>query len=678
MIQLLQRIFAAAAIQAARLVESDLKALAWACTSVFRGDPTPMRFLAEKTRSPSSNGVAIWPGSRYLAWLACLVLVLLQAQGALAQDLTLKRFSLEDQGGVLSIEQASQSLAYQPMNATLNKGATSSVYWIKMVLQPQDLARPLNLRLTPTALDSVELFIPASAQDSGFVRMELHERSSQAHSPLVLAAGVDTLFLRVQTAGLMLFSPKLMTDADSYRRDEAQARLMGGFLTLFVVLILFTLWTAMERRDPSIYFFFLNLLAIIFQMLMHFNLPAEWWAINSETSKFLTRVANLLNVFTLGLFINSVFHHYGAAKPFKVIAKSAAYLIAGLLCLYLLTRFQYTLTIGLTLGILYTFLALPLVVYLFYKRLNPKSGIYLGITAVLISTLAMSVTYFEIFNSASRYIDAVDLLAWRSILIVPFIVWFIVIASQQLRSESARELVAKTEALTRAESEKNRRLQQTEFLSMLLHELKTPLTIIQFSTSHLSTAAVDEEVKQKKILNILQSVEDINFIIERCVEFDGAAQDTEPNYEFIKIKDLMNEVLRPIDTKRLIFDLEEDQVIFSDFQFLRIILTNLLSNAIKYSKNGTAVELMIERIDHQKNDQLVFTVINEIGTDGIPEAEKVFSRYYRAEGAKNKPGVGLGLWLSQSLAHKISARLQFSTNGLRVKFELIVANHGSK
>lgn len=657
---------------------SVLKALAWACTSVLRGYPTPLSVLVAKTHWPGSAGAANWSGLRYLAWLACLASVLLQAQGALAQDLTLKRFSLEDQGGVLSIEQASQSLAYQPMNATLNKGATASVYWIKMVVRPQDSARPLNLRLMPTALDKVDLFVPASVQGSDFVHIEMHERSSQAHSPLVLAAGVDTLFLRVQTSGLMLLSPKLMTDADSYRSDEAQARLTGGFVTLFVVLIFFTLWMATERRDPSIYFFFLNLLAIIFQMLMHLNLPGEWVEINSETSKFLTRTSNLLNVFTLGLFIDSIFHHYGAEKPLKMIAKSAVFLIGSLLFLYLLTRFQYALTIGLIAGIFYTFLALPWVIYLFYKRLSPKSGLYLGIFFLLFSVTALSVIYFEIFSNASSWIDSVDLLVWRSVLIVPFTIWFIVVVTRKTRSDAAYTLVIRTEALTRAESEKNRRLQQTEFLSMLLHELKTPLTIIQFATAHLNAPMVDEEVKRKKVLNILQSVEDINYIIERCVEFDGAAQDTEPDYEFVKIKDLMNEVLRPIDTGRLIFDLEKDQVIFSDFQFLRIILTNLLTNAIKYSKSDTAVELTIERMGQEQGDQFVFTVINEIGTDGVPEAEKVFSRYYRAEGAKKKPGVGLGLWLSQTLAQKISSRLQFSTDGLRVQFVLIVPDHGSK
>lgn len=652
-----------------------LKALAWACPRLLAVCPSILSFSVAKTDVPGSARVANWLSFRYLAGLACLASVLLQAQGAFAQDLTLKRFSLEDKGGFLSIEQASQSPAYQPMNATLNKGATASVYWIKMVLRPEDSARSLNLRLTPTALDSVDLFVPASVQGSDFVHLEMHQRSAQAHSPLWLAAGVDTLFLRVRTTGLMLVSPQVMSDADSYRSVEVQARWTGGFLTLFSVLIFFSLWTAHSRRDQSIYFFVLNLLAIMFQMLMHLNLPAEWAAMGSDTSKFLTRTANLLNVFTLGLFIHSIFHHYGAAKAFQWIAKSAAYLLGGLLLLYLLTRNPYSLTLGLVLGILYTFLALPLVVYLFYKRLSPKSGFYLGIFFLLFSATALSVTYFEIFIHASSWIDAVDLLVWRSLLIVPFTVWFIVMVTQQTRSDSAHALVIKTEALTRAEAEKNRREQQTEFLSMLLHELKTPLTIIQFATAHFSAPALDEAVKQKKVKNILQSVDDINFIIERCVEFDGLSQDAEPHYERIKICDLMDEVLRPMETQRLIFDLEQDHVVFSDAQFLRIILTNLLTNAIKYSKNDTAIELTVERMVDDTRDDYLFTVINEIGTDGIPEADKVFSRYYRAEGAKNKPGTGLGLWLSQTLAHKLSSRLQWSTDGLRVQFQLTVPNH---
>lgn len=140
---------------------------------------------------------------RCLGWLASLALVLLHTHQALAQDLILKRSYLEDTGGVLSIPQASQYPAYQPMNATLNKGATASVCWIKMAFQAQDLARPLNLLLTPTALDSVEVFMPASVQGSDFVRTEMHERSSRAHSPLLLAAGLDTLFLRVRTSALV-------------------------------------------------------------------------------------------------------------------------------------------------------------------------------------------------------------------------------------------------------------------------------------------------------------------------------------------------------------------------------------------------------------------------------------------------------------------------------------------
>lgn len=619
---------------------------------------------------------ASWPWLQHLAWLASLAMVLLQAPGAFAQDLTLKRFSLEDKGGVLSIEQASQSLAYEAMGITLNEGGTASVYWVKLVLQPQNSDRTLHLRMKPTALDSVTLFVPTPTQGSNFVQHNLDERLAQADSPLLLEAGVDTLFIRFKTTGLMLVSPKLMTPAQADRSNVVEARFVGGLSILYLTFLLYALWTAKQKQDPSIYFFVLNLLAINAQLTMHFNLVAEWMFIQPDNSKFITRATNLLNVFTLGLFIYAVFHHYGAPRILRYTAKGAAYLIGSLLALYLLTRSQNALSTGLALGVFYTFVAMPMVVYLFYKTLSPSTNLYLALAFSIYSVILVLFIYSDFLNEVVPFLNLADLIAWRSVVIVPFVIWFIVTVARQTQAESNRELVIKTEALTRAEDEKNRRVQQTEFLSMLLHELKTPLSIIQFATGHLTAPVVDEAVKQKKVVNILKSVDDINFIIERCVEFDSAALEAEPKCERIQMKDLMDEVLRPIDTERLIFDLEKDQVIFSDFQFLRIILTNILTNAIKYSRDDTAVELCIER--NNGNDGYIFTVINEIGADGAPEAGKVFSRYYRAEGAKKKPGVGLGLWLSQTLAHKIASRVQFSTDGLRVKFELIVPNHAAE
>jgi K+-sensing histidine kinase KdpD len=50
----------------------------------------------------------------------------------------------------------------------------------------------------------------------------------------------------------------------------------------------------------------------------------------------------------------------------------------------------------------------------------------------------------------------------------------------------------------------------------------------------------------------------------------------------------------------------------------------------------------------------------------------LFSRYYRAEGAKKQPGVGLGLWLSQNLALKLGSAIEVQVDAVAIEFSFEV------
>ena len=49
-------------------------------------------------------------------------------------------------------------------------------------------------------------------------------------------------------------------------------------------------------------------------------------------------------------------------------------------------------------------------------------------------------------------------------------------------------------------------------------------------------------------------------------------------------------------------------------------------------------------------EHLTLTVRNAVGKAGLPDAQRVFDKYYRAEGAHQRTGSGLGLYLVKSLA----------------------------
>ena len=62
-------------------------------------------------------------------------------------------------------------------------------------------------------------------------------------------------------------------------------------------------------------------------------------------------------------------------------------------------------------------------------------------------------------------------------------------------------------------------------------------------------------------------------------------------------------------------------------------------------------------------------VSNTVGSFGRPDPLKVFTRYYRAEGAKKEVGAGLGLWLASTIATKLGCQVCCSGDDAIVHFD---------
>jgi signal transduction histidine kinase len=122
--------------------------------------------------------------------------------------------------------------------------------------------------------------------------------------------------------------------------------------------------------------------------------------------------------------------------------------------------------------------------------------------------------------------------------------------------------------------------------------------------------------------------------------------------------------------------INEDATLTSDLHYIKLILSNLLGNALKYSPPDSLVELEIRSQEpsqarahaHASTPYIEFIVSNEIGPVGLPDPERLFEHFYRSEAARNQSGAGLGLWLSQSLAHALSSELVFKGEEGRVSF----------
>jgi signal transduction histidine kinase len=206
--------------------------------------------------------------------------------------------------------------------------------------------------------------------------------------------------------------------------------------------------------------------------------------------------------------------------------------------------------------------------------------------------------------------------------------------------------------------QKNQLLKQVEelktnFISMMSHDLKTPIARIQgmldvilkdaAPLSHLQRDAVDM-IKQSSddLLKFINSILNYAKIESEGVQLHKSAKDINQIIEDVIKK---HEFLAKIKKIHIKTQLEPLFPIPVDPDLIRQVLSNLIENAIKYSPDETTLQILSE-----EKEGLIWVHVKDQGP-GIPEDElpHVFSKFFRSKNAKSSPikGSGLGLYLAQ-------------------------------
>ncbi|MGI9421087.1 MAG: sensor histidine kinase [Geminicoccaceae bacterium] len=210
--------------------------------------------------------------------------------------------------------------------------------------------------------------------------------------------------------------------------------------------------------------------------------------------------------------------------------------------------------------------------------------------------------------------------------------------------ELERQTVLLEQAL---EKERELRDMQQHFVSVVSHEFRTPLAIIDGCAQRLKrrAASMPRDKIDSTIDQVTRAVSRLMHLMESTLT--GAqleAGSIAINIETCDIRALVEEVCsdqQSLSRKHQIFvELSTlPDVIQADGKLLRQVFSNLLSNAVKYSPNGRHV--WVEGA--AEGGDAVIAVRDE-GV-GIPEDElpKLFSRFFRASTSSGIAGTGIGL-----------------------------------
>jgi len=262
--------------------------------------------------------------------------------------------------------------------------------------------------------------------------------------------------------------------------------------------------------------------------------------------------------------------------------------------------------------------------------------------------------------------------------VLAFLIMALMLNEQREKEMDTMFNMAVTKANADLVVEKN--IKQHLFLGMLLHEIKTPLSIIKFGAAALTK---DDSKTQVWTSRVDSAADSINHILNQCLLADkfefGLSGYTEKKIEVHQeIHALVERIgfLNPTYRERLQLQFSDDISIstnaFLDPVFLRSILENLVINALKYSEANSKVFLSVN-IKLSGNDEMIeFKIKNKIGKIGHPEIDKIFTRYYRADAAQGYSGTGLGLWLANQQAKEMGSSIDCSFDELWTTFSFQV------
>jgi signal transduction histidine kinase len=214
--------------------------------------------------------------------------------------------------------------------------------------------------------------------------------------------------------------------------------------------------------------------------------------------------------------------------------------------------------------------------------------------------------------------------------------------------------------------ENTRLFRQSDMISELVHELRTPLSALSAAVHLLQRDELEDIQRERIRQTVANEVHRLNELTTNFLEFSKLESgrmrfDKEP----VHIEGLLREtyeILRPqADQENITLETDiQDSLapVIGDRNQLKRMLLNLITNAIKYNQAGGSVRTLLSRHNHGVKIQIADTGV------GIPndQIDKLFDRYYRVPGSDERyGGTGLGLTIARRIVQNHSGEISIES-----------------
>ncbi len=540
---------------------------------------------------------------------------------------------------------------FSPLVKPLGLGFTRSVAWVKIDLVSAESSKWL-LEVGQPILEDVRLYerLPSGellerfgthsqAQDQREVnyRRPVFNVDLTANEPVAVYLRLATR--TSLTTNLKLWSPMALFE-HSNQETFAWGLVFGSYLLVLFFYSAFWLWTREKVHLYYVLYVGVNLGAAFFTG--HFG---DMLGINFSAYTH----SMVLGVFIcLSLWVGPVFSVSFLGVE-RIWPKSTRFFLqtctsVSVLCIALVVMGFYGQ------GVMAVQIA-SMFVIVFNTSVSGYLS-YKGDKKAQLLLLAFSLFYIGVIWRYLRNIGLIEPTAWNeSVYQVGAFVHMMVMSTGIFSSYNALRTSGEKEQ-ARALAQERQRERQYEFLGMVSHEVRTPLTVISASADNLlMDASLSGEAKNRveKIIRHgekLQNLFDTYLDNERLLNGDNPLKNS--RVDLCQLCELLTQDFEDAHGVRIALERPHQLIAFCDADLLRVAVSNLLENARKHaqSKSGIALELNL-------SDGQVRIAVSDQGP-GVDDLDLpfIFDAYYRGQGAYKSVGAGLGLHLVRFIAQQ--------------------------
>lgn len=201
---------------------------------------------------------------------------------------------------------------------------------------------------------------------------------------------------------------------------------------------------------------------------------------------------------------------------------------------------------------------------------------------------------------------------------------------------------------------------QTDFVSNVSHEFKTPINAIEGYATLLQGA--DEQHQQQYIDRIMLNTHRLSTLVGNILLLSKVNSQAIPiNAVTYRLDEQIRQALVLLEPawseKNVEFDADMDELMWTGPESLmHHVWSNLIGNAIKFGPSGGLIKLILKA----EADRYIFSITDN--GPGIPETEQkhIFNKFYQLDSSHTQEGNGLGLALCRQILETCGGSISVS------------------